>query len=369
MSKKVAYLTRHTVSNYGSVLQSYATQRAIEETGNEAVCIDYYRADEKPNKLTKTRLAMSGKWNKNLLTKLIYIITQGPVYRYAGKKFKKFRKILKTTDVEYNTIDQLKENPPQADVYMTGSDQVWNTITYDKIDLAYFLSFLDDNHKKVAYSGSFGGNSIKDSDKELIKSCLEKYSTVTIRENSGVKIAQELGISATQVLDPTLLLNKKQWQEIIPIRKKDKPYVLVYQLHPNKAFVKYAKEFAGKKGLKLIRISHCFHHAVRTGKFVCCPEPGEFLSYIMNAEYFLTDSFHGTAFAIGLNTQFVNVLPKAYSERITSILQLIGYENRILTDYQDFSIADNRIDYKKVNEIISGERKKSFAELKKMIGD
>ena len=91
--------------------------------------------------------------------------------------------------------------------------------------------------------------------------------------------------------------------------------------------------------------------------------------YIKNAEYFLTDSFHGTAFSIGLNTQFVDVLPKSYSERISSILQLIGYENRILKSYCDFDIANEKIDFNIVNEKILEERAKSFAILKSMIGD
>ena len=366
--KKVLYLTRHAVANYGSVLQAYATEKAIESTGNQAVCINYYRADEKPKKLVNTRLITS-KWNKNIITKLIFLVTQKPVYRYADMKFKKYRSILSVTDKEYNTCKQLKEDCPEAEVYLTGSDQVWNTVTCGEIDPVYFMSFLDDSKKRVSYSASFGGSSVDPKDKEVITNYLKKYDTVTIRENSGVKIAEDLGVEATQVLDPTFLLNKKQWQELMPIKKEKTPYVLVYQLHPNKDFVKYAKAFAEKKGLKLIRISHCFHHVVRSGKFVCCPSPGDFLRYIKDAQYFLTDSFHGTAFAIGLNTQFVNVLPNSYSERITSILQLIGYENRILKSYDDFNIADEKIDYKKVNEKIEKERKKSFEILKKMIGD
>ena len=366
--KKVLYITRHAVSNYGSVLQAYATQRGIEATGNEAECINYYRADEKPKRLVNTRL-LTSKWNKNRLTRLVFLITQKPVYRYADMKFKKYRSILKMTEKEYNAQEDLAENCPEADIYLTGSDQVWNTVTCGEIDPVYFMSFLKDSQRRVAYSASFGGSQVAESDREKITDYLKKYDKITIRENSGVKIAQDLGVEAVQVLDPTFLLTKKQWQDIIPIKKKEKPFVLVYQLHPNKEFVKYAKAFAKSKGLRLVRISHCFHHIVRGGKFVCCPSPGDFLRYIKDAEYFLTDSFHGTAFAIGLNTQFVNVLPKSYSERITSILQLIGYENRILQSYDDFSVADEKIDYKKVNEKVEKERKKSFEILKKMIGD
>ena len=366
--KTVAYLTRHTVSNYGSVLQAYATQTAIEKLGYDPVCINYYRSDEKPKELVHTLLQCS-KWNKNLLTRMIYMVTQKPVYAYAGKRFEKYRKIVKVTEKEYNTEIELIADPPKADVYLTGSDQVWNTITCDKIDPVFFMSFLINNEKRVAYAASFGGATVKDEDKELITELLKKYSAITIRENSGIEIANSLGVSAKQVLDPTFLLTKEDWEKLLPERSCNEKYVLVYQLHPNKKFDKYAKAFAKSKGLKLYRISHCFHHIVRSGKFICCPSIEDFMWYIKNAEYFLTDSFHGTAFSIGFNTQFVNVLPKSYSERISSILELIGYNDRILQSYDDFSITDNRIDYSKVNEIIAHEREKSYDILKEMLGE
>lgn len=367
-NKTVAYITRHTVSNYGSVLQAYATQTAIEKLGYNAVCIDYCKTDEKPENLVATRLTGS-KWNKNALTRMFFMLTQKPVYSYADKRFAQYRKIVKVTDREYNSEQELIDNTPIADIYMTGSDQVWNTVVCGEIDPVYFLSFLKGNEKRVAYAASFGGSSVNDGDKNLISSLLKKYDSIAIRENSGIEIAKELGAAAVQVLDPTFLLSKDEWDKLIPKRECSEKYVLVYQLHPNKKFDKYAKEFAKKHGLKLYRISNCFHHAVRSGKFICCPPLGDFLRYIKNAEYFLTDSFHGTAFSIGLNTQFVDILPKKYSERISSILELIGYKDRILKSYDDFAITDNRIDFTKVNAKIDIERKKSYKILENMLGD
>lgn len=368
--KTVAYITRHAISNYGSVLQAYATQTAIEKLGYNAVCINYYRTDEKIENHVDTRLKhVNAKWNKNPLTRFIFKVTQQPVYSFAEKRFENYRKLFKITDREYNSEQDLIENPPNADIYMTGSDQVWNTILCGEIDPVYFLSFLKGNEKRVAYAASFGGSSVNDKDKTVMSKLLKKYDTVTVRENNGVKIANELGINATQVLDPTFLLSRDEWNKIIPKQECNEKYVLVYQLHPNKAFVRYAKEFAKSKGLKLYRVSHCLHHAVRTGKFICCPPVEKFLWYIKNAEYFLTDSFHGTAFAIGLNTQFVDCLPNKNSERISSILQLIGYENRILKSYDDFTITDKKIDFSDVNAKIEEERKKSYNILSKMLGD
>ena len=328
------------------------------------------KADEKTENIFYTmRKSLSSKWNINALTRLNFKATQKPVYDFADKRFEEYRKIVKVTDKEYNSETELKSDTPKADIYMTGSAQVWNTVVCGEIDPVNFLSFLPKEAKKIAYAASFGGASVAEKDKARIKSWLEEYDKVTVRENSGIKIASELGIHAEQVLDPTFLLDKNEWEKLIPNRKCDEKYVLVYQLHPNKQYDAYAKEIAKRKGYKLYRVSHCIHHYVRSGKFICCPPVGEFLWYIKNAEYFLTDSFHGTAFSIGLNTQFADVLPKSYSERISSILELIGYENRILKSYDDFKIAEEKIDFNRVNKIISSERKKSFDILKTMIGD
>lgn len=365
--KTVAYITRHIVSNYGSVLQAYATQEALKKLGCRPVCIDYLRTDEKPKNLVATRLSAS-EWNTNPIKKAVYMLTQKPVYALADKRFARYRQILDVTQREYNTVEALEQDCPQADVYLTGSDQVWNTVVCGVLDPAYFLSFVPDDRRKVAYAASFGGV-LTEEQRAFAAPLIRRYDSVSVREDSGLKQLREMGVDAEQVLDPTFLLDKTAWEQLIPNRTCRQPYVLVYQLHPNKQFDKYAKAFAKRKGLKLIRVSSCFHHAVRSGKFVCCPPPGDFLWYIRNASYFLTDSFHGTAFAIGLNTQFVDILPKAYSERISSILTLIGCENRVLRDYSDFSIADEPIDYERVNAVIAKERQKSLDILRTMLGD
>lgn len=367
--KKVVFLTRHTVSNYGSVLQTYATQTALETLGYNAECVNYWRTDELPKNQAKTHLKIS-RWNKNALTKLLYYVTQKPVFDVAMKKFCKYREgLLKLSDKEYNTVEELANDLPKADVYMTGSDQVWNTISGDDVDPAYFLSFVPDDKKKIAYAGSFGGKTVHDKDVENITKWLKRYDHISIREISGIKIAKDMGVEATQVLDPTFLMKPEDWMKIIPKHEKKEKYVLVYQLHPNQKFQSYAKEFAKKKNMKLIRVNPYFHHIVKPGKFVFCPPIEEFLWYIKNADYFLTDSFHGTAFAIGLNTQFVDILPNKFSERNRSILELTGLENRILDSYQDFAVADTPINFESVNKIINEERQKSLEVLKSMIED
>lgn len=364
---KIAYITRHTPSNYGSLLQAYATQRAIERLGHEAVCINYIRTDELPENRTKTLLSVS-RWNKNAATRLLYLVTQKPVFDAARKRFDRYRKnMLTLTDECWNTPEELAQNLPKADVYMTGSDQVWNTVGTGVIDPSYFLSFVPDGKKKIAYAGCFGTKTVRDEDRDNIIKWLKRYDHITIREKSGVELAQSLGVHAEQVLDPTFLMSPKDWLGILPKKEKTESYVLVYQLHPNKEFQTYAKEFARRKKMRLIRINPYFHHIFKPGKFIFCPAAEEFLWYIKNADYFLTDSFHGTSFAIGLNTQFVDVLPNVYSERNRSILATAGLEDRILMSYDDFKIADKPIDFTAVNRKINAERTRSAEILRKII--
>lgn len=366
MKKTVAYLTRHHISNYGSVLQAYATQRTLEKLGYSPICIDYYRRDEQPDRLVPTRLICS-PWNANVLKRMVFLLTQTPVYRFADDRFAGYRKLLHMTGRRYASEQELRDDPPTADIYMTGSDQTWNAVTCGDLDPVYFLSFLGDESKKVSYAASFGKAVLSSDEKALIAPLLKRYDAITVREKSGCSLLAEMGLQGHQVLDPVLLLSQKEWAELIPQRECKERYILVYQLHPNKDFERFAAAFARRTGLKMYRISHCFHHAVRCGHFLCCPPPEEFLYYIQSAAYLLTDSFHGTAFAAALNTPFIDVLPKANSERISSLLQLIGHEERILTDYDDFSLVDRKIDFQQVNEKLLVERQRSITLLSSML--
>lgn len=366
MKETVAYLTRHHISNYGSVLQAFATQRVLEKLGYQPLCIDYYRRDEQPDRLVSTRLLCS-PWNTSPLKRLVFLLTQTPVYRFADSRFAEYRKIIHTTDKRYATEQELRADPPAADIYMTGSDQTWNAVTCGELDPVYFLSFLRDDEKKISYAASFGKAALSQAEKEMAAPLLKRYDAITVREGSGCEILSGMGLEGQQVLDPVLLLTAREWQELIPQRACKERYILVYQLHPNKEFERYTAAFAKQAGLKLYRISHCFHHAVRCGHFLCCPPPEEFLYYIQHADCLLTDSFHGTAFATALNTPFVNVLPKANSERIHSLLRLIGCENRLVTDYRDFSLMKREIDFQSVNERLDEERQRSLQVLEDML--
>lgn len=365
---KVAILTRHAIANYGSLLQAFATEEIFRDLNTTPVIVDYIRPDETPENTTKVLLSKSQRWNKNALTKAIYYIVQHPDHVIYGKKFRKFQKQwLSLTKRTYSSGEELKKSKLTADIFCTGSDQVWGNIGTDRYDPVYFLDFVSEPRKKISLAASLGYSELPDDLIQFYKKALDSYSEITVREQSAFSLFT--GITNTtihQVLDPTLLYERKRWEKKTE-RIKAKNYVLLYQLNANKEMDKYAAEFAKRAHKILIRVSPELHNFARPGKFCYLPSPGKFLSLIKNADYMITDSFHGTAFAINFNTQFIDVFPKEKSTRNRSILELTGLMDRVLTDYNDFSFIDNKIDFKRVNQLIDEERKKSLDIIKKMI--
>ena len=244
---------------------------------------------------------------------------------------------------------------------MTGSDQVGAPLLDGKYDKAYFLDFTSPNSQKVAYAASFGKTQFSEKIIKDYKHLLSQYNAITVRESHAVKLLQDWNIECKgQVLDPTLLLDAQEWSKYITKEIKGK-YVLIYEIHNNPLLDDYAKRFAKHVGLPLIRISPSLHQISRGGKMIFCPSLGTFLSYIKNAQYIITDSFHGTAFAINFNKEFIEILPNNKTgSRNQSLLQLTGLEDRIIVNYNDYSLADKQINYAMVNEIMKKERQCSM---------
>lgn len=361
----IKVITRHAPSNYGSLLQSIATQTVLERLGHTCEIIDYIRDDEQGLRGTMTALRGKREWNNSPLKKMVYLLLRYPEEKQAEMKFANMRKRYLKLTRRCSSHEDLKLL--DADVFMTGSDQVWGPTMNGRYDEAYFLSFVEDR-KKTAYAASFGRTDFTPSILAEYKKLLSSYSAIAVRENTAVDLLRRMGIRcAGQVLDPTLLLTGEEWERHIRKKVKGK-YVLVYQIHNDPALSDYAIRFARQVRLPLYRISPTFHQFRRGGKFVYLPDLNDFLSYIKNCTYFVTDSFHGTAFALNFNRQFIEILPNNKTgSRNQSILQLTGLQDRILKDLDDFSIADRLINYSPVNEILAGERDNSIRILKQLI--
>lgn len=364
--KKVTVITLQNVRNYGSALQALATQEIFKSLCCQVDFINYVRKDI-VSPVTRIK-----KWCKgmNSVKKLIYGCILYPSFVRQNKVFTEFlNQYLNVIPTQYTTNEDFKNFPVTSDIYCTGSDQTWNSAWNDGILPPLFLSFVPDNVRKIAYAASFGKSKLDDWEKQETKDLLKRYYAISVRESSGVDIIKELGLpEATHVLDPTLQVDRSFWKQYVGKRKIAQPYVLVYQLNTNKAFDNYAKEFASRKGLRLVRFCTRIDQIIKCGKALIVPEVLDFVSAIYYADTVITDSFHATAFSINMNTSMICIYPHEFGGRIASILKLTGLESRHLTSYSDFSFVDTpQIDFKPVNDILNRERKKGWNFLKQAI--
>ncbi|MBR3322452.1 polysaccharide pyruvyl transferase family protein [Candidatus Saccharibacteria bacterium] len=359
--KKVELITLQDVPNYGSVLQAYATQKTFEKLGYECEIIKYT-----PERMTKLGMLKnikhkSEKFGKSLLWRTAARIIIFPSYIKRFRTFKKFRKkYLNETSKTYRTNEEIKAANLKADIYCTGSDQVWNSGWNDGIDKAMFLDFAPKNAKCITYAASFGKNKLDKNEIKQTKKLLEKYESISVRESSAVDILKELGIKSTNVVDPTLLLSGDEWRELSSNKFKNEKYILVYNLNRNNKIDEYAQKVAKKNGLKVKYISYQLHEKYKKGKVYCSPSIEDFIALIDNAKLVISDSFHATAFSVNLNTDFAIVLPDKYSTRLSSFLSCLSLKERIADNNDELA----QINYQLVNTKLLAMRNKSIGWIK-----
>lgn len=362
---KITIITLQNIRNYGSTLQALATQKIFEKLGLEVEFVDYRRKDH------LSKFARINRWTNgfNIIKKAIYTFLLYPTFSVQDKKFSsfisKYLHVKKGICCDDNDFKKLEWN---SDFYCTGSDQTWNSKWNGGILPPLFLSFAPQIENCISYAASFGKEKLDDWELEKTKKLLKKYKAISVREASAVNICNELGYDATLVLDPTLQLDKEFWKQYAGKSKYKEPYVLIYQLNTNAKFDKYAKEFAKRKGYKLVRFCTRLDQAIKCGTPALIPNVLDFVNLIYHAKFVITDSFHATAFSININTNFLSIYPEEFSSRLASILKLTQLENRHLKNYDDFSFVEEQdIDFSLANAILAQERDKGWNFLKQAI--
>lgn len=366
MSKKVGIITQHRVVNYGSVLQTYALQEKIKELGYVCEVIDYYPERFTPLGMLKRIKNKGDKFKKSFLIRTAARVIIIPSYAIRFNMFFKFlNNRIDMTSKTYKTEKELEEENFGYDIYCTGSDQVWNYGWNEKIEYPYYLAFAPDSARKISYAASFGKSKLEHEEIGETRKLLKRYDKISLRELSGVKIVDELGIEGSvNVLDPTLLLTGEDWRKISSDKYTDDKYILIYNLNRNPRIDSYAKELSGKTGLEVRYLSYQLHEFYKNGKMFCNPHVEDFLALIDGAQYVVTDSFHATAFSLNFNKEFIIVYPGKYSTRLQSILEILNLTNRVAKDEKDMSIVESRIDYSRVNALLDAERIRSLTWLR-----
>lgn len=358
--KKASIVTIFDNTNFGTYLQTLALSHSIKEKGYCVEIVKYIRRRQTAFFMFKEALNKSPmKMMYNLFVKIPRILLlRKQDYIFMAKYFP----LTKT----YYSFSELQKNPPFADIYVTGSDQVWNSTYNGGLDRAYFLDFVPKESKKIAYSASIGMDRFPVEEENEVQKLLSAYNSISVREKKAIEILGSLGITnVSHVLDPTLLLDKSQWLKLVDTKcfRKKEPYLLLYSvesLRERQLIEDIAIRIAKKRCLKIYAI---YYSGIET-KFKCSDSnfyyatPDMFISLFSQADYVVVSSFHGTAFAVNFNKQFVSISPKHFNSRVSSLLGICGLENRYIYNKEDYKddVDDYPIDYIKVNDILSRER-------------
>ncbi len=353
---KISVITLHGVKNYGSVLQSFATKEMFESFGFDVEFINFIREDSLDKNLLDT-------WcGKNIIKRCAML----PTIKKWKKVFGGFlRQNLKLTDKVYTYKKDFENFHADADMYCTGSDQVWNTKWNKGVITALYLDFLPKDKYRFAYGASFGKDELESSEVEKIKDFIWRYNHISVREDYALEMLDKYyGYKkAAHIVDPSLALDGDFWREKAVKKRDNGEYILIYNLNRSKEFDVFAKELSRRTGIKLLRLCTRYDQIARVGKSIVIPEVFEFLGLIDNAKFVLTDSFHATAFALNLSTHPICVYPNEFSGRIESLLRLTETLHCHVKDFSDFDVVRKLVDFDKVNEILSVERAKLRAYL------
>lgn len=357
---RILIATMHRGDNYGSALQVYALSEKLKTMGgHEPIVLDYIPRRINLRKqiqglLKQLFFSKSIVERKNAVRGLAITITNYHCYN----RF--FKRELSLTS-KYNSLLEIEKAHLQADVYMTGSDQVWNSIHNHGIDPVFFLKFAPYRCRKISYSASFGKEYLDDWEKKETKELLARYDAISVRELSGKNIVNALGLPCEVVLDPTFLLTKNEWQKrCIPHLENDK-YVLIYSVEPDKqSVINVAKQIADKLQAKVFMVEWGHKPYPGVDKMVSLVDPLMLIDYFVKAEFVVASSFHGTALSLNLGKPFISLAPARFNSRVKSILQIVGLSDRLVSSSEfDLSKALKNIDYQEVEKRLSEERKKS----------
>lgn len=302
---KIKIITCHDVYNAGASLQAYALLTYLTQLGHDVEIIDY-----KPDYLSgHYSFTMVNPAYDRPVVKQLYLLLKlpGRIKRFLGirkSRFDSFKQnFLRISAVKYKSNEELKKNPPEADIVFAGSDQIWNPLFQNGRDPAFYLDFATKNSIKASYAASFAVDKIPWEYINQIERYLKKFDYVSVRETSAIKILDTLNIQKGYcVCDPVFLLERKEWEKLtFPVSEED--YLFVYDFDNNNDIKNLAQKVAYEKKLKI----YSFFSVDYADKCFDKEGPLGFLSLIKNAKFVLSNSFHATAFSIIFERPFAVV--------------------------------------------------------------
>lgn len=372
--RRIGLISLHYKHNYGTMLQAFALQKKLRLWGYEAQYIDYRH----PMPRLPLIKYLFHRW-KRLPANLFHLPQMIVLRLFAGKLSSRrryfdafYHAYIKTGETRYDSEGELQANPPDYDIYLVGSDQVWNP-NLSFYGGAYFLSFAGDGKIKAAYAPSIGVKTLDPHQAAEMAKYLRRFKALSCREQNGADLLSELyGKKVPQVVDPTFLLSDKIWSEVAVTPDFSEPYIFCYFLGEVKWHRDFVRNLEKQTGLKAYFLPNTSldvkkkHPLFEAG-------PAEFVGLIQNATYVCTDSFHGCVFSIIFEKQLYGFCKRLEGEegsdnsRLEDLFLRLGISQRLIkaTPKNPLNVAP--IDYAILHTRLMPEIQRSESYLRKIL--
>ncbi len=370
MKKRIGIVTCHTPQNYGAMLQAYGLQQYLLEQGCFPEIINY-APDIYFEELSLLYIG-DQRIRNNIFLRISYIVAKLYSRLIRRKNFKRFKhRFLNITRHRYKSYDELVNNCPVYDQYIAGSDQIWNTRGLRGWNPTFYLGFVKDTRKRHAYAASMSLDlPISEDVKSKVFPMIEAMNNVSLREEEITQTIQPfLRKQVTTVVDPVYLIGADKWRELSSHAKSETTkYILIYPMGDVHHVVDTALRLSQVKNLPIYSISASKRKIKGVDKqFDCSVE--KFVKLFDEAEYVITNSFHGTSFSIILNKQFWSCEVEHNNHRITNLLNRLELGNRYISKQCTMDDTNDFIDFSSINVVLDNMINDSKLFLSKIIND
>ena len=366
---RTGLITFHFAHHYGAQIQAYATMRAIQELGHDCQVIDF--------RLPHTTSSSALFKKPDSLRALASNVHTALHYKAMKQRYDRFEAFaaeqMELSSKRYTSDEELRRDPPEYDVYVSGSDQIWNPYIYaDKqFEPAFLLDFVREG-RKIAYAPSLGVPSLPEPYNGQLREYLASFSALSARESRGKELLETVtGREVRLVLDPTLLLTGAQWGELAAEPERKNPYILCYFISDPGEVGERAQELHRRTGWPIVQLAGIRRALPGAESVVFDAGPREFLGLFRSAACVCTNSFHGSVFSLQFDRPFFTAMsPKEKAEpaysRIYSLLSRLGCEDRIV-GMPDTAAVDAEMEYAVIHQKLEIARKESLDYLKEAI--
>lgn len=348
---KIGILTYHRAENYGALLQAYALLTYLRSLGHDVSFVDYWPKYHSDYFKLFSWDNFSKKGLKRKVLMLINLLMPSKYLRKYRLKHFMQEKLRLGKKVVYSDSDAITEH---YDVVFYGSDQIWRKQNLGGVgfDDWYFGTDNVKAARKVVYAGSMGTIKPSAQDDEYLKRMMRNFSSISVREQDLQSYLHRLGVSSTLVLDPVFLLSASQWRELKEKSARNGKYILFYNLLNNAESRHFAEQLSREKALPIKEITKRTSPRAIGSRYIRTASVEDFLQLIDEAEYVVSNSFHGVAFSIIFQKQFYAVGMGNKANRVVSLLKSIGIEYRYSENGEVLS-NNQPIDYTVVSKKLS----------------